>query len=527
MGIYFVGGEIWCGPSKYARSIRIDNGKISEINLSAHDGDQIIDLHGGFLAPAFMDGHAHPLFAGREAQGPLLNKLQSVAEMVAEVKKFAEANPQTPWIIGGAYEAAVIERGDFLALWLDEVVSDRPVVLQAVDHHTIWVNSKALEIAGITNETADPYGGTIARNNDGSPRGTLREPLAMDLIMRHAPMRSIEQDVAAIKWASDRYLAAGVTAATDAWIEPGMAEAYIAAEKSGALAIDISLFFLAQPDSWRERIQYFSALRSEIETLGDDSYLRAKTIKLIADGALSSGTAALLDPYHDDPTSTGLLIWSDAEIFEAAKTYDALGYQLHIHAIGDAAVRQALNTIEAVTALNPPWDRRPVIAHAQLISPVDLPRFNSLGVIANYQPLWTYMDPMNKELIAPRIGNSRNNSQYQLASMVRSGARVSYGSDWPVTSYLPLAALGVPTHRQTPDGKSEPWSPEETITIEESLTFYTAGVAYQTFNEDRFGGIEVGMAADLVHLSSNPLLLDPLQIPEIVVVATYKAGRQQ
>lgn len=527
MGIYFVGGEIWCGPSKYARSIRVDNGKISEINLSAHDGDQIIDLHGGFLAPAFMDGHAHPLFAGREAQGPLLNKLQSVAEMVAEVKRFAEANPQTPWIIGGAYEAAVIERGDFLALWLDEVVSDRPVVVQAVDHHTIWVNSKALEIAGITIKTADPYGGSIARNNDGSPRGTLREPLAMDLIMRHAPMRSIEQDVAAIKWASDRYLEAGVTAATDAWIEPGMAEAYIAAEKSGALAIDVSLFFLAQPDSWRERIQYFSALRSEIEALGDDSHLRAQTIKLIADGALSSGTAALLVPYLDDPTSTGLLIWSDAEILEAAKTFDALGYQLHIHAIGDAAVRQALNTIEAVTALNPPWDRRPVIAHAQLISPVDLPRFNSLGVIANYQPLWTYMDPMNKELIAPRIGNSRNNSQYQLASMVRSGARVSYGSDWPVTSYLPLVALGVPTHRQTPDGKSEPWSPEESITVEESLTFYTAGVAYQTFNEDRFGGIEVGMAADLVQLSTNPLLLDPLQIPKIVVVATYKAGRRQ
>jgi predicted amidohydrolase YtcJ len=345
--------------------------------------------------------------------------------------------------------------------------------------------------------------------------------------MRHAPLRTIEQDVSAIKWASDRYLEAGVTAATDAWIEPGMAEAYIAAEKSGALAIDINLFFLAQPDSWRERIEYFSALRSEIEALGDDSHLRAKTIKIIADGALSSGTAALLDPYLDDPLSTGLLIWSDTEILEAATTFDAMGYQLHIHAIGDAAVRQALDTIEAVITSNPTWDRRPVIAHAQLINPADLPRFNSLGVIANYQPLWTHMDSMNKELIAPRIGHSRNNSQYQLASMVRSGAKVSYGSDWPVTSYLPLAALGVPTHRQTPDGQSEPWSPEESITVEQSLNFYTAGVAYQTFNEKRFGVIKVGMTADLVHLSANPLSVDPLQIPKIIVVATYKAGEQQ
>jgi N-acetylglucosamine-6-phosphate deacetylase len=250
-------------------------------------------------------------------------------------------------------------------------------------------------------------------------------------------------------------------------------------------------------------------------------------VEIIADGALSSGTAALLDPYLDDPSSTGVLIWSDTEILEAATTFDALGYQLHIHAIGDAAVRQALDTIEVVITSNPTWDRRPVIAHAQLINPADLPRFNSLGVIANYQPLWTYMDSMNKELIAPRIGHSRNNSQYQLASMVRSGARVSYGSDWPVTSYLPLAALGVPTHRQTPDGQSEPWSPEESITVEQSLTFYTAGVAYQTFNEKRFGVIEVGMTADLGHLSANPLLIDPLQIPKIIVVATYKAGEQQ
>jgi predicted amidohydrolase YtcJ len=527
MGIYFTGGDIWCSPGKFATSVRLEHGKISELNSSAHDGDRIIDLDGGFLAPAFVDGHAHPLFAGREAQGPLLNALQSVSEMVAEVKRFAEANPNIPWILGGAYEAAVIERGDFLASWLDEVVADRPVVLQAVDHHTVWVNSKALEIAGITSETADPVGGTIARNSDGSPRGTLREPLAMDLVMRHAPLRTIEQDISAIQWASDRYLEAGVTAATDAWIEPGMAEAYIAAEKSGALAIDINLFFLAQPDSWRDRIEYFSTLRSEIEALGDDSHLRAKTIKIIADGALSSGTAALLDPYLDDPSSTGLLIWSDTEILEAAKTFDAMGFQLHIHAIGDAAVRQALDTIEMVITSNPTWDRRPVIAHAQLINPADLPRFNSLGVIANYQPLWTHMDSMNKELIAPRIGHSRNNSQYQLASMVRSGARVSYGSDWPVTSYLPLAALGVPTHRQTPDGQSEPWSPEESITVEQSLTFYTAGVAYQTFNEKRFGVIEVGMTADLVHLSANPLSVDPLQIPNIMVVATYKAGEQQ
>ena len=522
---FFNGGTIWCGAGCIAETVRIESGVIVEINGVANVGDEVIDLQGAFLAPAFMDGHAHPLFGGREAQGPLVNGLQSVAEIVAEVKRFADANPNAPWIIGGAYEAASVGGGDFLATWLDEAVNDRPVVLQAVDHHTIWVNSRALEIAGINTATLDPDGGTIARNPDGSARGTLREPSAMDLIMKHAPERTLDDDVAAIAWASDRYLESGVTAAVDAWVEPGMAEAYIAADKSGALKIDMNLFFLAQPDSWRERVSYFAKLRKEIESLGSASKLVAKTVKIIGDGALSAGTAALLNPYLEDPTSTGLLIWQDDELLDAATTFDAVGYQLHMHAIGDAAVRQALNVIEKMVAVNPKWDRRPVIAHAQLIDPLDMPRFAALGVIANYQPLWTYLDPMNKKLIAPRIGETRNNQQYQLASMVKSGARISYGSDWPVTSYIPLLALAVPTHRQSPDRLPlDGWSPQEAISLEESLSFYTEGVAYQCFNEQRFGQIAVGAQADLMVLSANPLELSPHDVPEIKILAVYKSG---
>jgi predicted amidohydrolase YtcJ len=525
MATFFSGGTIWCGAGRLADSVRIDGEQIVEVNGQAHPEDDLVDLRGGFLAPAFMDGHAHPLFGGRESQGPLVNGLQSVAEIVAEVKRFADANPNTPWIVGGAYEAAVVAGGDFLASWLDEAVSDRPVVLQAVDHHTIWVNSKAIEIAAITADTKDPDGGTIARNPDGSARGTLREPSAMDLIMKHAPARTLDDDVAAIAWASDRYLESGVTASVDAWVTPGMAEAYIAADKSGALKIDMDLYMLAQPGSWRERITYFAELRKEIAGLGSGSKLALKTIKIIGDGALSAGTAALLDPYLDDPTSSGLLIWNDDEILDAAVLFDSQGYQLHIHAIGDAAVRQALDTIEKMAVVNPKWDRRPVIVHAQLIDPQDLPRFASLGVIANYQPLWMYLDPMNKELIAPRIGDERNNHQYQLASMVKSGARISYGSDWPVTTYIPLAALAVPTHRQSPDrAPALGWSPQESISVEESLSFYTEGVAYQGFNEKRFGRIAVGMQADLMILTSNPMDVAPHDVAGIQIRAVYKSG---
>ena len=218
MATYFTGGTIWCSLGTTAQSVRVAGGKVVEINGAPQANDTIVELGNQFLAPAFMDGHAHPLFAGRQSQGPLVNGLDTVDAILAEVKRFADANPDQPWIIGGAYEAVIIERGDFLATWLDQVVPDRPVVLRAVDHHTIWVNTKALEIAGITANTADPEGGSIARNSDGTPRGTLREPSAMEMVTRHSPPATIESDVKALAWASDRYIENGVTAATDAWI---------------------------------------------------------------------------------------------------------------------------------------------------------------------------------------------------------------------------------------------------------------------------------------------------------------------
>jgi predicted amidohydrolase YtcJ len=523
MKTLFTGGEIWCGRGTYTEAVLVESGKVIALGSDAllAGGDEVIDLTGKFLAPGFIDAHAHPLFAGREGQGPNVNGLQSVAEIVAAVRAYIVSNPSTTWVIGGAYEASVVAGGDFEAASLDEASRDIPIVLHAVDHHTIWVNSKALEIAGITAATVDPDGGTIARYSDGSPKGTLREPSAIDLVLAAAPKRTLSDDVAAIGWACQRYLEAGVTSTTDAWVEPGMPEAYIAADKGGVLTIDTNLFFLAQPDTWRSYSKDFVSFRSEIEALPSSSHLTAKTIKFICDGALSAGTAALLEPYLDDPQSTGLLIWDEDELIDAMVHFDALGFQIHAHAIGDAAIRQALNAIEAVTRVNPRWDRRAVIAHAQLIHPDDLPRFASLGVIANIQPLWTYLDPMNAELIEPRIGTKRNNQQYQLASLQKSGARIGYGSDWPVTSHVPLEALAVPTHRSAP-GSSQAWSPQEAVSLEDSLVHYTEDAAYSNFWNK--GAIAVGVDADFVLLDKNPVKVAPEKVNEIKVLQVYLAG---
>jgi len=524
-----INSSVWIRFGQLTDALLIQDGRVLALGSDAlsASADQTIDLAGSFVMPAFADGHAHPLFAGRESQGPKVNGLQSVAEIVAEVKRFADANPNSKWIIGGAYEAAIVERGDFDAHWLDEVVSDRPVVLHAVDHHTIWVNSKALEIAGITSMTQDPDGGTIARRDDGSPKGTLREPAAMDLITKLAPERTLQDELDAITWASDQNLAAGVTCSMDAWVEDGMTEIYIEAAKTGHLKVDMNLTFLAQPGKWRSRVSYYNQMRELVQALPKDAGLTARSVKFICDGALSAGTAAILEPYLDDPTSKGLLIWSDAEIIEAAITFDKEGLQLHIHAIGDAAVRQALDAIEGVIASNPSWDRRPVITHAQLIDPVDLPRFAALGVIANFQPLWTYLDPMNKELILPRIGEARNNQQYQLRKVIDSGAQVSFGSDWPITDFTPLVALAVPVHRQSPDQQPpQGWSIEQAITIEEAMHFYTAAVAYQLFREADYGTLEVGKVADFIILDCNPMQIKAHDVCDIKVLATYRKGEK-
>jgi len=166
---------VWSAGLGVFEGLAIENGRVIATGSQALKlKGEVIDLNGGFLMPGFIDGHAHPIFAGREARGPRVNNLQSIDEIKTEVERYAKENPNESWIIGGAYEAAIISGGDFDAHWLDEVVSDRPVVLHAVDHHTIWVNSKALEIAGIDSNTKNPDGGTIARRNDGSPKGTLR-----------------------------------------------------------------------------------------------------------------------------------------------------------------------------------------------------------------------------------------------------------------------------------------------------------------------------------------------------------------
>lgn len=483
-----------------------------------------VDLAGGFLTAAFGDGHVHPVFAGLQAQGPAITGLRSVAATVAEVGRWARANPDREWVTGGRYDPTLAPGGELDARWLDEAVPDRPVVLDASDHHTVWCNSEALRRGGVDASTPDPAVGRVVRRADGSPMGTLREWDAVDLVLRHAPGPSDDDRVRAITEATATLAAAGVTWAQDAWVDPEVVPAYLRAAHEGLLSTRVDLALRADPVTWRDQLELFPGLSAQVAAAGSDR-LRARTVKVFVDGVVEGGTATVLAPYDDvDPCSAhahGLPVWGADELREAAAAFDRLGYQLHLHVIGDAAARLALDVLAGL----PPRDRRAVLAHVQLVDPADLPRFAALDVIANVEPLWAAWDDMQTELTAPRLGPERTARQYPLASLLASGARMSFGSDWPVTSHVPLEGLQVAVTRvPLEDPTAAPWVPEQRLDVEQALAAFTTGCAHQAYAEHERGVLRPGAVADLVSLSADPRAVDPLGIASIRVTGTWLAG---
>ena len=525
----FTNGAIWPGTagSPIVSAMAIDGSKIVAIGEEALkiNSAKTVDLNGAFICPPFADGHAHPLFGGRQFFGPQITGLESVEAILAEVKRFADANPDLEWIIGGTYDPAIHSDGNFDATLLDSIVPDRPVVLNAMDYHTIWVNSEAMKRSGVDTFTGELEIGTIVRREDGSAMGTLREWDAVNLVMGKAPHPSKEREVRALEYSSKRYAADGVTWWLDAWVDRGMAEAYMAAEEAGVLLQGVNLAFRADPRSWEEDLPYFLEQRKIIETSPKNKNLTAKTVKFFADGVIEGGTAALLEPYANDPCSYGMPVWLWPEMTRAVVAMDRAGFQVHIHAIGDAGIRAALDAIETAIKTNPSWDRRPTIVHVQLLDPADLPRFTELGIIANFGPLWTRQDPMQAISSAPRIGPERTDRQYQLRSLLDNGTRIAFGSDWPVTSEVPLEGIAVPVHRQTPDRKPDGgWMPEQAITIQEAFQAYTHEVAYQAFQESSWGTLAPGFSADFIILDKNPFEIDPHDVTSMSVLVTYRNG---
>lgn len=525
------GATVWTGRHAAAGSvlttdsILIRDGRIIALGASAREMpvDEVIDGSGAFVCPAFGDGHIHPVIGGLEHEFAQIRSATSTEAVLAAVKEWADEHPTAEWVRGDGLDITLAPNGIFEASWLDEVIADRPVYLHGSDGHTVWVNSEALRRAGYINGVTQPVGGEIVLDLDGAPVGTLREPAAYMAVRNLLPAPTPQQVVGAIDHATTGFAAAGITWVQDALQETSAMPLWVAAAEQGALHVDVDLAFWMDPRSWRITVKELRFARAVIDDAGF-SGLSASTVKFFADGIIESATGALLEPYCDCSTSRGIPNWEPDEMAEAMIAVDEMGFTIHVHAIGDAAIRETLDVFEKVAATNPPRDRRWTIAHLQLVDEADIPRLLELGVVANFEPYWAHMDNWQRELNAKRLGEERLNRQYRIGTFVRSGIVVSFGSDWPVSTYAPLECMQVAVTRQL-DRDSPPWMPEERITVDQALTAYTRGIAFQSGRHDS-GELRAGARADLVLLAQDPRVVDPMSIGEIAVLGTWKAGQR-
>lgn len=529
----FTNLTVWTGRGAEAIDghVLVENGRVITIGAGGYgggaDADKVIDLAGGCLLPAFGDGHAHPVFGALEDEGPRIEGSQTIDEIIDTVGRYARAHPDETWIVGGSYSPTLTPDGVFDATWLDRAVTDRPVVLRAHDYHTVWCNTQALRRAGITAATADPPLGRIVRRADSSPCGTLREWDACDLVLDLVPPRTPASLRLAVIKAARICASMGLTWVLDAWVDAdsGLVDAYLDAAATSTALTRFDLALRADPRHWREQRHVFAAERERVAASSLGDLVRANTVKFFTDGIVESGTALLLAEYCDSPHDLGLAVWEPAELLAAVTAFDAGGFQVHIHAVGDGGVRMALDAIEHARRNNRPWSRRPVVSHLQLISDEDLPRFAVNGVIANFEPYWAQYDDFQIQLTVPRLGD-RSSEQYRMASMLSTGAQLSFGSDWPISTLHPMEGLSVAVTRTANGGPPEAWLPEQQLTVSQALRIYTAGAAFQAGAEGRRGVIAPGMVADLVWLTEDPFHADPKELASIGIAGTWLAGQR-
>jgi len=513
----------------WAQAVAVKDGKIVFVGKDADLGDrigaatQVVDLKGRMLMPGMQDAHIHPISGGIEASACDLNGKRSAEEYLAAIKAYADAHPEEPWILGGGWLMSAFGPGAMPAKeLLDAVVSDRPVYLTSTDGHTTWVNSKALEVAGITRETPDPADGRIDRDpKTGEAIGSLQEG-AGDLVGRHVPPWSREKRIEGLRYSQKMLNAYGITAVQDASVREPDLEAYAALDAQGGLSLKAVVSQWWERDKGLEQISAMEALRSKYT----HGRVRATAVKMMQDGVMENYTAVMTEPYHLHGSPTGIPMIDPQLLKQAVAQLDAKGFQVHFHAIGDGAIRQCLDAVQSARETNGYSGQRHHLSHIQMINPVDLPRFRELGVVANFQPLWGWADEYITKLTTPFIGEERTRWMYPIAQMHASGAMIAFGSDWSVSTANPYDQIEVAVRRadpSIPDGAV--FLPEQRIALPEAIAAFTIGSAHVNGMEHDTGSIEVGKAADMVVLDRNLFAIDPREISETKALLTLLDGK--
>lgn len=513
---------------RWAEAVAVSRGRIVYVGTDRGVGSWIgpqtvvVDLQGKMLLPSFHDSHVHPVSSGIELDECQLSELATVEQILEAVRRYAEQNPQKPWIRGTGWQLPVFADANPHKSLLDKVVADRPVYLTAADGHSAWVNSRALEVAKITKETPDPKPGRIERDpKTGEPTGTLRED-AMRLVARHLPKYTPDDYLNGLRRALEMANRFGITSLQDAAVNETELNAYAELDRRGELTARVVAALHVEPSKGVSQIPRLMAMRQKYQ----GRRLRATATKIFADGVIEARTAALLEPYLGTNGDRGKANVEPDAFNPLVAALDHAGFQIHVHAIGDRAIRNTLDAFEFARAKNGSRDARHHIAHIELFSPQDIPRFRRLGVIANFQPLWAFADPYIVKLTIPVLGPERSRWLYPIRSLAATGAVIACGSDWSVSSMNPLEAIQVAITRRGPDeGQGPAWIPEETVDLAQMLAGYTINGAYVNFEESETGSIETGKAADLIVLDRNLFEIPAHEIHQAKVLLTLLEGK--
>lgn len=512
----------------WAEAVAVTDGRIlyvgTDAGVAAHIGSNttVVDLGGRMMLPAFQDSHIHPISGGVEASACDLNGLPGLAEYRSTIGEYAAANPDLPWILGGGWSMAVFGPGGAPSRTiLDELVPNRPVYLSSADGHTGWANSMALELAGITRDTPDPVDGRIDRDpQTGELVGSLQEG-ATGLITQHIPPMTLEDRIAGMRYARDMLHGYGITSITAAIVGQEDLEVYEAMDQRG----ELNLRVLAS--LWWDRARAEEQIPALVEQREKytKGHVRATTIKIMQDGVLENYTGAMLEPYLLGGGTRGIPMVEPEFLKQAVTLLDAEGFQVHFHAIGDAAIRQSLDAIEEALLENGDLGHRHHISHLQVIHPDDIPRFAELDVIANFQPLWAAYDDYIRELNIPAIGAERTSWMYPIQSVKDAGGMVAFGSDWSVSTANPFYQMETAvTRMDSNDYSIAPFIPDEAIDIETAIHAFTINAAFLNKHEIDTGSIEVGKYADLIVLDQNLIDIDSKSISDTRVLLTLLEG---
>ncbi|MBN1664462.1 MAG: amidohydrolase [Deltaproteobacteria bacterium] len=514
----------------WAEAVVVKDGKI--VYVGSSDGaatwigpkTEVFELTGKTVLPGFRDAHIHPLAGSFNLLECRLTGPVDRSAYLARIAAYAEANKDQSFIRGGGWLSDAFPPGGPTRQELDAVVADRPVFLKSMDGHSAWVNTLALQAAGIDRNTPDPPGGLIERAaTTGDAAGTLREWAAMALVESRLPPPT-PKDLSIAGWAFMQMAARlGVVSVHEAMAKREELAAYREFDVKNELTLRVQAALLCEPEKGMAQVDDLKAMRREYQ----GHLLLPRTVKIFLDGVVEGHTAWLLAPYADRPGFCGERLWDPDVLTPMVAALAEADFQLHFHAVGDGACRMAL---DACAGIKDRSDARPMIAHCDLIDPEDIPRFRSCGAIANFQPAWFYQEKNFAQTTLPFLGADRAGRLYLMNTLIKTGAVVACGSDWPFSGELntfnPLDAIQVSVTRRGLDADAAPaYTPEEGVELAALIDSHTIHSAFADFQEHLTGSLTVGKSADLIVLDRNLFAIPPAEISRTRVLLTIFEGR--